>query len=1582
MLPIKIVKDVNPSSAPDNSSNLNVNVNFDILKNAIVNEQGFDKLNFVFGDIIGSCILPDNTVCVFSTLLSGGITYSVIGIVDGEKYRIVLTGSGNTSLGFTTEHQIKAEAKVNFNGDYIVYWVDGFNPDRWLNLTSPQVDIIMSGGIPVIATIESLNLMLSFTPKKGEYIDNTATTIVGGILPAAVYYVVVTYGDKFKNFTKPLYVSAPIPVVASNGVFGVGYIGSKAGDITDKAIQFTIDGARLNTEYTYLRVQVIRKQNQVITGWTFGTFPFSSADFTCIIDRLNVETTADSILINLADYKSSLAITQLDDVLYKAHLKSRNTFNFQPYVNNITVNYIQKEIDLGATSPGNNFRDPNMCFYSKGFMYDEVYALYASFIIEDEGFEYETDAYHIPGRRAGYVDLGGAAPVIETIPLQFIVDGTAGQYVSTDYYYGSNADLPVAQIYAVNAGQSKLFHAITTADFNSGAVGAPRTNMGYWENYSEEYLDNDSWTVKDAAGSQTNSFIGENVRHHKFPEPTTAAYGTTSKANYIHPSDSNYNLVNLLGVQLDDITIPDAYAGKIKNVKMYYAKRDYNNRTILGQSLVETLNGLHNYLNEPYPNTRDKIFNGIGNMVFHNINSPNSPAADTGLFPLTYVLDTYNSTNSWYYSSNYIPGTYPTDDYSGYMKIKPFDMMQQSLSPAYATHMKNMYRVYGRYDGQILSGDISTGAEGWLAATIFDPTGTYPYNPAAGNRYNGIDGKINLAGISPYRNMYRRILNTEYVELNTPNVSNTAFTSSSYNFTMLPYNFNGEKAIWVQTYERLINSFNQVAVGDPTINFDIAQIYCQDNGTFYDSFNNTGDTDKGGYSCPYVANMCAFKLNLFENFDNQILCDSGVIPFGTTYDYYNADTFTNVYGERETMDLYNWVNTGYVHGYMSGIHNYICQTTSNVNYRYEGNNNWEVFYPTTNYDTISKLPMGINQEWYGYNPDYSAVNDLLQPVIQSNSINQFQTLFPNRVIRSATDNPEIMEDNYLIYEAGNYKDFGKAKGPIQNITNQNNKLVIKTNNALYYTLGREVINTQNSESYVGAGDIFAVKPKESVSSNSYGGGLGRFSDVVTQYGYMYVDQTNGIVYNAAPSNSGDSINEISNDGLQIFFRNELKFKLPNQLTSAYIDILPDYAAGTYVVDWYVRYNNEIWKSVRAGALGNPLDSNDWERVDFFTLMDNTTDIQGIGITSTFDYKYRRYILAKKDFNYRPIDLIANVPLTPGYYGSIVYYNGVFYELCLSSNPSGIELIRGSFGIKINFDDYFEDKSFTMAYYPESKAWVSLYTYYPNFLFNTVDKVYSTQNQELFKHNSDMQNSFFYDRVNPISSFVEPILNAPAGVKKYASLSFYTDVFTKNFQNLQTLSLDYLETFTSYFVRNTWQMSKPVDVVNTVTSRNSERYFLTNDFRDYTRDNKDALMTSAYIPEQNAANLNLTKHWSLQKKFVDYYLIPRLEFFKDYQTINLGANYIQFFIDNTTNQFTFVSNNYTFNMNDVIKLYSVILDETFVIIVTEQIDNVTYRFGNEFPGDDMNTEQISIFDLIPYKQLYIYDISSTQTKNIR
>jgi hypothetical protein len=1273
-------------------------------------------------------------------------------------------------------------------------------------------------------------------------------------------------------------------------------------------------------------------------------------------------------------------------------------------------------------------------------MYDEVYAFYQSFVIEEDGEEYETKAYHIPGRfRAQPLNLGiQNSSVQEDALLSSLTD------FSQDNYVG-NANAPAEQMLSISP-LAKVFHAIDTAN----RVGSgTNSNMAYWENENETYENLDKWKLKNADGTfvfgLTN--VGKKVRHHKFPE----AYNASTPSKRMHPSNTNYNIVNILGVELSNVVIPNEYSGKVKKIKLYYAKRDFNNRTILGQSLLSTLNAIHD--SGTNATARGNLFNSVGNMILTQMPSANGNN-NAGLYPLTYELEDgigpAVTPKSLAYNYDQTGNGGPTNYYNGFMKMKPFDMLQQSLTPNTATHIKNLYRVSSKYDGIILGPDgynLSDNAKSFNAAFIFDPVGNHSLLNSQVPIYEGINRQIN----GPYLlyNQYRKIKNAEYVDLNTPSNPSGYIENSPYGFDMSPYNYLGEKAIWLETETRLLSAFNNnfivitghnyISVGpliftqytaittykigdeviisddvngsvlgyvfaittttftistnttvgsgpnpkvtsiNSSLNNDIAKITFLSNYDFDTSFRQVDGRGQPAYSSPYISNICAFKLNVFEGFDNQILCSAGEVDVFTSGNYfYNGDTFTSVYGERETMNLTPWtpnfVNApGNPQSFISGIHNYICQSTSNINYRYEGDNNWETFFPATGFDPMSRLPF-TNPEWYGYNNDYSATNDLLQPTIGTSGITQFQENFPNRVIRSANDNPEIMNDNYLIYEAGNYRDVGKAKGSIENIINQSNKLLIKTRNALFYTLGREVINTQNAESYVGAGDIFAVKPKEAVSSDSYGGGIGRFSDVVTQYGYMYADATNGIVYVAAPS-QGDSINEISNEGLQIFFRTELKFKLPNQLYNKYYSLLPTYSsASSYLADWYVKYNNEIWKSNSPILAGEyPGISSKWDKVDFYTLTDNTTDIQGIGIHATFDYKYRRYILAKKDYNFVnfPTEFLGNIPLEPSFLdlGKIVYYNGILYELSIFDevNLNGVNLPRGHYGVKINFANYFEDKSFTMAYYPESKAWVSLYSYFPSFIFNTIDKVYSSKNTKVFKHNSNIQNNFYYD--NTITeSFIEPILNSPAGVKKFSSVSFYTDVFVKT---ITTKALQYLDTFTSYFVRNTWQMSKETIINNTTTSRNAERVFNTNDFRDFTRNNADPLMDTKYIPQQNASNLNTSKHWSLQKKFVDYFLIPRFKFKQEWVLLTgIPISSAAF-----TNVMT--STTRVFNIGDAIKL-NVIPSTT--IIITKILSSTTYEFETREGGVEGFIQ--SSFEYLPSKEIHIYDINSQSTKNVR
>ena len=1600
MLPLKINTDLDPTNAPENSSTLNVNMNADILKGVISNEQGFDIIPLTNDNrkIIGTCLLPDNSTCLYSQILNNANYASEIGVVKEGVYTVTLRDNlpVNAGLGFNTANLIQAQSKVNFNGDFVIYWVDGNNSDKWLNITNLQIDVTTD---LKIANADQLNLMLGFLPAIGDLPNLNITT--GGNLKSGVYYVAITYGDKFQNFTKTSLISNPIPVVEANPPFDNQYIGSIAGESTNKAINVTLFLGDINTEYDFVKVTVISKIHQVLAAYEFGIFQlnFSTSSYLdiCIIDTLvnKTEVSVDSVIINNAGYNSSLTLTQLDDVLYKAHLRNRETIDLQPYVNNIKINYVQRTIDLENDS----YRNPDMVFYSKGFMYDEVYAFYASFIIDDNG-EYETEAYHIPGREVAPIDLGDVVNPLENKEVSRLRPNEYGPK------YGFTFNNSFVEMLGVNA-DATLFHTVQTNDNPLAS-----TNMGYWENKDEVYSNADKWLTLAADGSLVaDNLKGTNVRHHKFPE----AYNYTSDtitpnlSKSIHPSATDYNVVNILGIRLSDIVIPDELAGKVKKINIYYAKRDLNNRTVLGQSLLQSLSQFHTP-DATTQGTLNGVFNNGGQFVAYQMNNTGSNPWRSGLFPVGYQRTNvqtfvsgppytpFSKTGTWMYSDEF--GREPDYWTTGYYKLKAFDLMQQSIDVSSGTYIKNLYRVKSRHVKKLLGGDPTNRDSNIYVGYFFDPTnsrGLPVNNTTEYSNFHGIDKLVN--NDTALFNHIRKVTASSYVTKNFPNQRGLT-AGSPYPFAGIPFNYGGQTGIWLETDYYLYSWKTTANFNEIGNDFSYVDYYADANfplGSF--------DSNQDCYTSPYISNLCVFKLNIFQSFDNQVLCLAGSFNFGgELFDIYGGDTFTTVNSDVDGIDLAAYSPQGgsplkpvdaRPQNQLKSIHCYITQSTSNPNYRYEGDNSWETFYPYSTADQMFGIPQS-DPEWYGYNIDYSAVNDLKQPVIASNFDNQLQDYFPNRVIRSAKDNPEIQQDNYLDYQAGDYKDFGKIKGKIRNITNQNNKLLIKTDNALYATLGREIISTENAEANVTAGDIFAVKPREIVSSDSYGGGMGRFADTVTQYGYMYPDTTNGIVYNF----NGQSVDEISKAGRQIFFRNELKFKLPKQLDNYVFNNFPVYnAATTYVQDYYVTYNGKVWISLNTvdDVLGIPGQSDDWQLVDYsFNRIDSIVDPYSIGVQAVFDYKYRRYILTKKDYTFNTVagifGYVGNIPenaiegVTNGV--TKAWYNGYIYTLYIVDEtpapPANAEYLvtRGLaevYGVKVDFNSIFTLDSFVTAYYPELQGWVSMYDFggVPEFMIYTIDKVYSFNGNTLFKHNSDTQNTLFYDRENPYTSFVEPILNTPKGVKRFSSFSFVTELFRSNG------TLDYLKTFTDYFVRTSYQISNKISMINTQTSRNAEGYFNANDFRDLTIDNSKPLMTDAIIHQPNTANINPNKHWSKQKKFVDYYLIPRLEYTPEMLTgtnLNIfGGSYALNGVleDGTIIKFIYLGVTYVYQLNRV--TVNEISNTTSVIV-----EYIVSLNNTPILNTTISTPEIIIptFEYTFKRTLDLFDINTLTHKNTR
>jgi len=916
---------------------------------------------------------------------------------------------------------------------------------------------------------------------------------------------------------------------------------------------------------------------------------------------------------------------------------------------------------------------------------------------------------------------------------------------------------------------------------------------------------------------------------------------------------------------------------------------------------------------------------------------------------------------------------------SGYGLLRPFDLMSQNVSVNSATFIKNLFRVKSRYDG--------TWSEG-SSYVLSPPNPSGPKNFAYGLtfvpdlNFYGID-RVNYLQGGPYTlNLIRKLDVKNYIENNqtaaglgfSGNIQTTNFTKgilTQFLNKLISYAAPNARNGNTQGQDLFIVNFenpdaNNIIYGTGYASPYLSNICAYKEDLFVGFQNQILGYTGQSYGVAKILGGIQVGLSSIDNVSSIKGVKPGMKVFGTgipngtivsivnptsivisapatstgtfyftLYDQQNTfggDTFTGWYAERTVCDFSAIAeNAGKTRtvAQLRGLNYYICQSTSNTQLRHTGPNSNETFFPYTTANNMLAQPAD-NNNYYGYNIDYSSINDIKQPVIATFDINTYETLFTNRIIRSAKNNPELDSDNYLIYEAGNAIDVGMELGKIENLDNYVNRLIIQLENGIMYTVGREEINVGNVEAYVGAGDIFLAKPK-SVVSGQYGGTIGRFSTTVTPYGLLYADPNLGNVY----AFTGEEVHEISKEGFERFFKEHLPFKLPKQLNNLNYNFVPEWdSLITYPAISIVKYNGVLWRALQISTSETPVEGQYWtkENLPEYNIR-STVYNQGLGIIAGYDPKFLRYILRKKDYSYFDTNStyqgIFGVNLFVNYISgsTLITYNntlGVFYDANEETPPeTAIQIGDTEFYYDpINLDDFPEDfksESFTISYYPEVKGWVSWHDYEPK-LFTTQEQGLYSSNGNIYKHNV-AESPFFYDTTS-INFETEPLFTIN---EKTRLASIQTVVDNKHFAKISANQVVpaavpiYDATFDSYFVYDSYQISKAsTNLVPLSNTRNAEGVWNFNDFRDYTANQDDELLSYSSVWEYdlNTFNINNNKHWSKLKKFTDYWYATRLKKqITTFDLLNTGIQLLGLSGNIGIINYISLSRNYVYQMNN-------------------------------------------------------------------
>jgi len=406
-------------------------------------------------DIIGTIHLYDDKWAIFST----DNVDSEIGIFD-ESQCSYKTLVNDKVLFFDKNHLIKGASKENYDCTWQLYWDDGKNPSRTLNIdnipykvTKTVVDDCVVETPTNDLDPEQIRLArLMDTPciniKQGEV----------GTLLNGMYQVMIAYSVNGTRVTD---------YMAASNLQSIFYHENSVG-----SIEVELEGLDKD-RFDEFELAVVTFINQQTSASTFGYYSTQTTRITIdSIDQRLVAIPIQNLLVRTPAYERSDAIYTVKNYLLRVGPTTKFDFNYQQLANKIKTSWVAVEYDADY------YRDSGS---NVGYMRDEQYAFFIRWVYSTGE---KSSSYHIPGRQAIAQDVQELAP-----------DGTEIWEAEKQ---------PRWKVY-----NTATVTSLTGETLSDGGKVVKRGRMGYWES-SERYPDNkpEVW----------GALCGKAIRHHKMPD--------------------------------------------------------------------------------------------------------------------------------------------------------------------------------------------------------------------------------------------------------------------------------------------------------------------------------------------------------------------------------------------------------------------------------------------------------------------------------------------------------------------------------------------------------------------------------------------------------------------------------------------------------------------------------------------------------------------------------------------------------------------------------------------------------------------------------------------------------------------------------------------------------------------------------------------------------------------------------------------------------------------------------------------------------------------------------------------------------
>ncbi len=494
----------------------------------------------------------------------------------------------NTCLNFKTEYPVQIEYKIT-DCNLQIYFVDGYNPDRYLYFYYDGDYIKIENEFKIIGGYTDKTCKtpiytdqldcekLKILPNIDRPCISVTGVTTGGKLKAGSYQFFFSYatatGDALSSYNS---ITNIVPIKSKNISFEIDYE-------TNLAISLNISGQSLDSIYRYYNLVVAETINSFTEYKLIGTYSVTQTKYTYTGNENLVKLSENDVFQKYPYYKNSKTLAKSNNYLFRTGLEEFNKPNLQRIANKIKLKWQTVKVKEDF------YKDPKATTLFRSYLRDEVYAF--GIVFEYDNGE-DSPVYHIPGRESTPYDM-------DTIKNEDVVE-----------YDGLNFRNKRWQVY--NTGSITASPHYYSDDINKINIWE-EGDFSYWES-SETYPNNpDIW----------GSLCGKKIRHHKFPDSSVTHIHDgkdTNKdfnaTNYIFPLGVKVDHAQIKQALLDSMSegliLPEDY-NRIKSYRIVRGNRT-GNKTIVAKGLLydmfsySKLNNKYYYPNYPYNDLRDDPF--------------------------------------------------------------------------------------------------------------------------------------------------------------------------------------------------------------------------------------------------------------------------------------------------------------------------------------------------------------------------------------------------------------------------------------------------------------------------------------------------------------------------------------------------------------------------------------------------------------------------------------------------------------------------------------------------------------------------------------------------------------------------------------------------------------------------------------------------------------------------------------------------------------------------------------------------------------------------------------------------------------